>query len=221
MAARGRLVKGLTRSRGPAYLVPVTEETLEHRVQAALSSQDRTHAVRLTIDALGPEVLGFLFARQTSRAEAEDAFSLACERLWRGFEQFNWGCSLRSWFYRLARNAAIDVLRQRGAVARRAVPLSQAPELRELADKIRTATPSHLGSARMTQVMALREQLSEEDRELLTLRFERGMSWAEIAEVVSGPVAPEGQQRETARLRKRAQLARDRLQKLAREQGLL
>ncbi|MGE0323263.1 MAG: sigma-70 family RNA polymerase sigma factor [Polyangiaceae bacterium] len=197
------------------------EQTLEERVRAALAAQARDEAVALTLEALGPEVLGFLVARQKSRAEAEDAFSVACERLWQSFDEFDWRCSLRSWFYRLARNAAVDVLRQRGAVGRGAVPLSQAPELQDMADRIRTATASHYASERKDQVMALREELTEEDRELLTLRFERGMSWGEIAEVVSASVAPDGLERERARLRKRAQLARDRLQKLARERGLL
>lgn len=194
---------------------------MEPRVRAALDQGDATLAVQLTVDKLGAEVLGFLVARQKSRAEAEDAFSLACERLWQSFERFEWQCSVRTWFYRLARNAAVDVIRQRGVVARRAVPLSQAPELQDLAARIRTATASHYASDRKQEVMALRESLSEEDRELLTLRFERGMAWDEIAEVVCGTLTAQERTRETARLRKRAQLARDRLQKLARERGLL
>lgn len=142
-------------------------------MREALGSGDPALAAQLTIDALGAEVLGFLFARQTSRTEAEDAFSLACERLWRTLAQFDWQCSLRTWVYRLARNAAVDVIRQRGAVGRGAVPLSQAPELQDLAGRIRTATASHYASDRKREVLALREQLSDEDRELLTLRFER------------------------------------------------
>ncbi|MCB9585862.1 MAG: sigma-70 family RNA polymerase sigma factor [Polyangiaceae bacterium] len=197
------------------------EEPLESRVRAVLLAHDADAAVVLTLEELGAEVLGFLVARQKSRAEAEDAFSLACERLWQSFDQFDWRCSLRSWFYRLARNAAVDLIRQRGVVGRGAVPLSQAPELQELAARIRTATASHYASERKQEVMALREQLSEEDRELLTLRFERGMSWDEVVEVISGALPADARTKEAARLRKRAQLARDRLQKLARERGLL
>ncbi|MEZ4372290.1 MAG: sigma-70 family RNA polymerase sigma factor [Polyangiaceae bacterium] len=199
----------------------MTGVELEQRVRAAVLSRDLDGAVALTMGGLGAEVLGFLIARQRSRAEAEDAFSLACERLWQTFADFDWRCSLKSWFYRLARNAAVDVIRQRGVVGRAAVPLSQAPELQELAARIRTATASHYASERKDQVMALREQLSEEDREVLTLRFERGMSWEDVVEVVSGTLTADARTKEAARLRKRAQLARDRLQKLARERGLL
>ena len=62
----------------------------------------------------------------------------------------------------------------------------------------------------------LREALSAEEQTLLFLRLDQQLEWTEVAEVLSagGPVV------EPAALRKRYERLKERLAKLAKEQGL-
>ena len=194
---------------------------IEASVRSAIDAGDTASATDQIVRALGPEVLAYLLATHPNLGIAEDAFSLCCERLWQTLHQFDWRCSLRTWVYRLARNAVVDVVRGRGVVARRAKPLSWAPEFEQLVQRVRTETLRRYKTERRTALLELRETLSEADRELLVLRFEREMKWVEIAEVI-GEVSDGAElKREAARPRKRAQLVRERLVKLGRERGLL
>jgi RNA polymerase sigma-70 factor (ECF subfamily) len=63
----------------------------------------------------------------------------------------------------------------------------------------------------------LRAALPVEDQSLLVLRIDQGMSWSEVAEIL----AEEGRRADPAALMKRFERLKDRLAKLAREQGLL
>ncbi len=69
----------------------------------------------------------------------------------------------------------------------------------------------------------LRQKLPIEDQQVLILRVGNQLSWPEIAIVMSetaeGPEEPD-LSREAARLRKRFQLAKERLRVMAREAGL-
>jgi RNA polymerase sigma-70 factor (ECF subfamily) len=69
----------------------------------------------------------------------------------------------------------------------------------------------------------LRERLPMEDQQILILRVGRNLSWPEIAMVLAEDglrSSSEELTREAARLRKRFQLAKDRLRAMAREEGL-
>jgi RNA polymerase sigma-70 factor (ECF subfamily) len=165
-------------------------------------------------------VLGYLVTFQRDHDAAGDAFSIFSERLWETLPSFEWRCSIRTWCYRLARNAAIDV--QRGNGRRREVGLSSAPEVALLAAKTRTETLSALRTAKRTALEGLRDELSEEDRTMLVLRVDRDLDWREIAVVMDSARDAEDAEvtREAARLRKRFQLVKDRLRALARERGI-
>jgi RNA polymerase sigma-70 factor (ECF subfamily) len=173
----------------------------------------------------GPELLGFLVSMHGDYDAASEAFSVFSERLWQSMRRFEWGCSLRAWCYLLARNAAIDVMRE-GRRGRR-VGLSS-PEVSRLAAEVRTTTMSALRSEKRSALERLRDGLSEEDRSLLVLRVDRGLAWREVALVLSersadGIPLHEGEalKRESARLRKRFQVMVERLRAAAREQKLL
>jgi RNA polymerase sigma-70 factor (ECF subfamily) len=193
----------------------------EADVRAACTRGDVTGATTAALRLYGPEVLGFLVAFHKDHDAASDSFSLFSEHLWRSLPEFGWRCSLRTWCYRLARNAAIDV--ERGEARRKQVGLSSAPEVSALVQKTRTETLSALRSTKRTALEKLRDELPEEDRTLLVLRVNRQLDWREIAVVVAG-LSREGDEdalgREAARLRKRFQLVKDRLRTLAQARGL-
>lgn len=195
-------------------------ENAEARIAERLEASDLHGAITIALQAYGPEIIGFLLARERDETAASEVYSAFCEDLWRGIGGFRRESSFRSWAYALARNAAHR--RRSDPFAKRGVPLSQVPAIYELAEKIRTTTLLHLRTEVRDAVTRLRERLDVEDQELLVLRVNREMSWKEIAVVFQGVDAPPAAiTRKAASLRKRFERVKGRLRDLAREEGLL
>ena len=95
--------------------------------------------------------------------------------LWRSFEGFKSLCSLRTWVYRVAHNAATSyVMRQRRARPQMLVSLDEAPAM---AIEIQADR-----SAALTQLMDLIRHLKPMDRQVI-LAWLDGMEAAEISEL--------------------------------------
>jgi RNA polymerase sigma-70 factor (ECF subfamily) len=196
-------------------------QALEARVRSLCTAGNHEQATTTALEGYGPEILGFLINILGTEDDASQTFSLFCEDLWRGLPGFAWRASLRTWAYTLARHAAH---RHRTAQPRaeRQVPLSSSPVL-EMAEKVRTSTLPHQRSAVKNEIARLREGLPEEDRALLVLRLDRQLAWDEIAEVMMAEENPSAASvsRESARLRKRFQLLKEKLREQAVATGLL
>jgi RNA polymerase sigma-70 factor (ECF subfamily) len=199
-------------------MTPAEREVLEARLSALLDKRDFARAATALIRGYGPEVLGFLAGIQRDADEAGDLFAEVCEDLWRGLPRFARRSSLRTWFYALARNAAYDRLEARRRVRRRQVPLSAAPEVSRMQARVRERTLSYLKSEARSRLAELRATLPVDDQTLLILRLDKKLEWGEIARVMGGELDDGELGRESARLRKRYQLAKDRLRELARGQ---
>jgi RNA polymerase sigma-70 factor (ECF subfamily) len=191
---------------------------LEEHLQALREAGDLRAVATATIEAYGPEVLGFLVTLLRDEYEAQEAFAQACEDLWAGLDRFEGRSSLRTWFYVLARHAAARLRRAPDRRVERRVALS---EIADLAASVRAATLQHLRTDVKDGVAAIRAALSEEDRALLVLRVDREMSWNEIACIVEvEATSEEALIRSAARLRKRFQLVKEEIRTRAREAGL-
>lgn len=198
-------------------------DALEGRIRAHCDAGDKKRAATLLLEGYGREVLGFLIARLRDRDAASEVFSQFTEDLWKGLDGFRWQCSARVWAYTLVQHAASRYIR--GAQKRRAhqVPLSRAP-LSAIEQKIRTATRASARTDARNGLAQLRESLPAEDQTLLILRVNRKLDWKEIAYVMSDEskvLVDSALAKEAVRLRKRFQLAKDRLRRMAREKGLL
>jgi RNA polymerase sigma-70 factor, ECF subfamily len=170
----------------------------------------------------GPEIQGFLAAFLRHPAAAAESFSIFAQDLWLALPNFSWRCSARGWAYTLARNAARRHAKSEKRRRARHVPL---PEnlLSEVAAQTRTRTDFYIKTDVKTKMQELRQRLPAEDQQLLILRVNRQLSWTEIAMVLTddGLSASAAElEREATRLRKRFQLAKERLRALAREEGL-
>jgi RNA polymerase sigma-70 factor (ECF subfamily) len=198
----------------------------ERAVRDACAAGDVEGATTAALRRYGPELLGFLVGVHGDYDEASEAFAVFSEKLWSTMARFEWRCSLRTWCYRLVRQAAVDV--RRGDRRQAHVGLSSVPEVMELATRLRTETLSFLRTANRTALERLRDELPEEDRSLLVLRVDRELEWREIAIVLAEASSRSDRveddaalKREAARLRKRFQLVTERLRALARERRLL
>lgn len=193
-------------------------------MREAFDRQDFDAAATVAIREYGPEILGVLAARLRSQSDASEVFAQFCEDLWRGLPGFRWQCSVRVWAYTIARHASIRYVTSAYRKPGRHVPLSQHPVIDQLVQDIRTTTQAHLRTENRSRMQQLREQLPAMEQELLILRIDKQMSFREMAIVVSeedltAPGAP--LDRVAARLRKRFQLAKEKLRALAAAEGLV
>lgn len=186
---------------------------LDERVKALLAAGDTRPAATALIEELGPRITGLLRSVLRNDADAADAFSAFCEHAWRGIGTFRWESSLRTWAFKIAWNAAQNVRDQ--AWNRLGRPFATG-EASKVAQQVWTRTVERVERQR-DRLDVLREALSPEEQTLLSLRIDQGLSWDEIADVLSAGDAPI----EAAALRKRFERLKDRLGKLARERGLL
>ena len=170
----------------------------------------------LTVEPLlreyGGEIFGWLAATLASDTDAEDAFSLFSEDLWKSLARYSGQCSPRTWCYMLARHAASRLHEARRT--RRAVPLSEAP-LAALVAEVRETTRLHLQTGVKHRLRSARAQLDPEEQTLLILRVDRDLGWRDIAYILLGPDAGDAElTRHAAVLRKRFERAKHRLRAL-------
>lgn len=194
---------------------------LERDARALAEKKDFSGVAALAVRGYGSEIFGFLIATHRSEQDASDVFSDFTENLVRGLPNFEWQCSLRTWAYTIARNASHQ---HRRNAQRREKKRAGDSALDDLAQAARTSTLTILKTKTKTRLEEIRDSLPEEDRELLVLRVDREMEWNDLAMALyDGDEAldAEALKRESARLRKRFQLLKERLRELAKREGLL
>lgn len=193
-------------------------EASENAARARCDANAYADALQIAVETYGEEVFSFLVVRMRDEDAAGDVFSQACEDLLASLPSFGWRCSLRTWFYRVARSAAARYQRSPLNNSARRVALSN---VSELAAQVRSRTLAHMRSEVKDRVRALREQLDPDEQQLLMLRVERDLSWGEIAEILDDVDEDEPKERAAARLRQQFQKLKTRLRELAIAEGLI
>jgi RNA polymerase sigma-70 factor (ECF subfamily) len=191
---------------------------LEDELRNLCDQGDHGRAATLAVRGYGPEILGFLHALHRDEDEAGEVFSQFCEDLWRGLSGFAQRASFRTWLYVLARHASHRFRRTRKRSSRVERRFADCPELEQVEQRMRTATLTFLRSQTRTRFVELRDALEEDDRALLILRVDKELDWNELARVFHDGESLDDKTlaRESARLRKRFQLVKDRLRELVR-----
>lgn len=192
---------------------------VEAEISRLRAAREFKQVATLVIEGYGPEVLSFLEAMLRGHADASDAFAQACEDLWKGLPRFEGRSSMKTWFYTLARHAVSRM--RRTAHPGRVAALS---EVTDLADRVRSGTRPHLRTEVKDGVAAIRATLDDDDRMLLVLRVDRGMSWNDVARVMAeegDSEVDESLSRVAARLRKRFQSVKDTIRERAIASGLI
>jgi RNA polymerase sigma-70 factor (ECF subfamily) len=195
----------------------------EHDIRAAFDAGHLEAAASATLKAYGTEILSFLSARMRVPSDTQEVFSMFAEDMWVGLPQFAWRCSMRTWAYTLARNAATRYAITPHRRQANNVRLTCPGVLSELVERIHSTTPGYQKTAVKDRFRALREQLDPEDQTLLVLRIDRGLAWRDLAIAMSGDVNGDDESlgREAARLRKAFERVKAELRRRAEREGLL
>lgn len=179
-------------------------------------------ATTAALRGYGPEIYGFLLGFHRQEEDAAEVFSLFSERVWKGLATFDWASSFRTWAYTIARNTSITY---RGTAVKRARRFTALPDgMSQIAEDVRSVTQSFLKTEVKDRVARLRESLSSDDQMLLVLRVDRKLAWLELARVLRDgetPVSDEELNRESAKLRKRFQVIKEKLLELSRVEGAI
>jgi RNA polymerase sigma-70 factor, ECF subfamily len=118
-------------------------------------------------------VFGFLLSRLKNHSEAEDVFQAVFAKLHRKRHQYKPEIPFLPWLFILARNTMIDHVRKRDAEGKY-VTISEAA-IENYAAPISDAPSVDVAIAELAR-------LTESQRQALELRFNQGLTFAEIAE---------------------------------------
>jgi len=184
---------------------------VELRIRALLAEGDTRAAATDAIRAYGPELLRFLRGLLGNETEAQEAFALAGERIWRGLAGFRGEASLRTWALRVAWSAAQDRRKEAWGRRGRRLETEEAEALH-----VGEETSSWLRHERLRlSLETIRATLSLDEQSLLQLRIDRGLSWAECATVL----AADGEPVRTDALMKRFERLKEKLRDAARREA--
>src|SRR6188768_1995668 len=177
---------------------------IEPAIRAAHEAKAFERATQLALEAYGREIMSFLHARIRNTSDAQEAFSTFAEDVWTGLPEFGFRCSVRTWVYTLARNAAARLMASPERRPARNLTLSNVGEISALVERLRSETDVFQRTEIKDRFKALREQLAPDDQMLLILRVDRGLSFRELALAMNGnsDLADSEVVREAARLRK-------------------
>lgn len=130
-------------------------------------------------DAYLDSIYRFVYLRVEDQQTAEDISANVFLKAWEKLEDYQMrGVPFRAWLFRIARNAVIDHYRTRKEVAPlEAVVNTYDESAVPLSDHVTTRIEAQ-------QILGLMEQLTEDQRNVLTLKLVHGLDTQEVAKAL-------------------------------------
>src|SRR5438128_3271732 len=163
-------------------MASASDDDFEREAGALLERGAVDEAASLAIRRLGPSILGWLRAVVRDRDDADDAFARFAENLWTSLAAFRRECSFKTWAHRLAWQAALRVLEDPYRRRREQLPTTEATRI---AAEVRSRSSLERDAADEERVERLRRALQPDEQTMIILRFDRGLSWTEVAQVLA------------------------------------
>lgn len=158
-------------------MVEPAQKEIKKLVKKAKSGD--SEAFGLIYDHYLDRIYRFIFLKVSNKEEAEDLSQQVFMKAWEAMVRFeDEGLPFASWLYRIARNLVIDFYRTRKSV----VSLEE-NILDELMSDQEDIEESVIRSQSQERIMEALKQLSDEQKDVIILRFVDDLSYREIARI--------------------------------------
>ncbi len=184
----------------------------ETDITARLAAEDYDAAVEAILGLYGGRIFRMMVGILRDESAAQDTFQTFSIALWQSLPSFNGDSRVYTWTYTIARRT----IGKRLSKAKSSVDrLHTDQELALAAKWTRTATAEWRKTESRAKLQELLDELDTDDRTLVMLRIGEAMPWDQVAAVLSdedGVLDSDALKKEAARLRKRFERVKTRLQ---------
>lgn len=153
----------------------MTEAELKNYLQQAQNGDQE--AFGAIYDHFAEKIYRFVYFRVGHKEVAEDVLSDSFVKAWQKINQINSPEALSGWLYQIARNNIIDYYR----LKKELVPLDEVEEI--LIDEVNPVDTVNL-NFQQKKILAVMDQLSIDQREVIKYRFFEDLTNEEIAYVL-------------------------------------
>ena len=160
-------------------VIPVTDLTEHELLNRAISY--RTDALSELYDRYESKIYGYIYRRTGNKALAEDLTAQVFLKMLEAIrERKAWHSSFSGWLYRIAHNLVIDYYRRRDRKPQ--IPIDEAPVLPTTKHDPVTTAETKLDAERLRAAI---RRLTEDQAEVVSLRFLEGYSINEVASMMT------------------------------------
>ena len=173
------MFKSLSKRSRIIEAMPITEASEEELLAAAMQYNEA--ALGELYDRYEAKIFSYIFRRTGDQPLAEDLTAQVFLRMLESIrDRKAWHSSFSGWLYRIAHNLVIDHYRRRDRQS--AIDLEEAPPMAsDLEDPVETAE-MNIDAERLRAAI---RRLTDEQAEVVSLRFLEGYSIAEVAEMTN------------------------------------
>jgi RNA polymerase sigma-70 factor, ECF subfamily len=171
--------------------MPESSENFSEKELIAKAQAGQQYFFELLVRSYLPAVYGLSFRYLKDKPTAEDATQEVFVKMWRHLSKFDQDKSFRAWILTITKNTCLDLLKKKSPIAFSRLRQSE-EEDNYLADTLESHDLSPEESAE--RVFAeksfnnLLDKLSVSHRRVLSLYYDKGLNFREIAEELSEPI---------------------------------
>jgi len=147
-------------------------------------------ALEILISRYLKPIYGFVYKYTNLLNEAEDLSQEVFVKVWRNLKKFDQKKSFKTWIFQIAKNTAIDFLRQKKNIPFSALETEEGenPLANNLIDE-NPLPPEILDQKNLAQILTNAiDKLSEKYCQVLHLRYNNQFTFQEIAETLNEPI---------------------------------
>lgn len=164
---------------------PVSAEPSPSIVDA-IARGDYRAALTLIMQELGDDIHRHVTQVLGNRSLADDVHQQVFVEVFRDLPRFRGDASLRTWVYAIARHRCLDAIKTNGRWWHRFAPARELPEPADPGPPVDDAIDARRRCLALGRAIA---RLSPKHRIPLLLRYQEGLSYAEIAQVCGASAA--------------------------------
>ncbi len=159
--------------------LPVTEADEDQLLAQAMQFDDA--ALGELYDRYEARIYGYIYRRTGEQALAEDLTAQVFLKMLESIrDQKAWRSSFSGWLYRIAHNLVVDTYRRKGRHG--AVDLDDVPQTAAESQNLEETVEQTLDAEKLRSAI---RRLTDEQAEVVSLRFLEGYSIAEVADMMN------------------------------------